>query len=975
MKKIFTLILLLGFLYPAGMVAQKVIRLYPYRMTPSLHPDYGRYEVKSPDFSFFRDKVQFMALRDLSGDYKRKLDRWVAKDKLGDILWVSYPLIFQENLKEVVAEIKKRNLYLFDLWGYIPGSGPGGYWTQFVIPDGVLDLFETELGDRWLGMDNGEQDGRYVGSFAPRMYPAGADRKQQYFNFQRHFQELGDQLGNKMATLVSLNFGHYFLKEGVYTLIGAETAQGLPNSQIYYSFIRGAGKQYGVNWFGNASVWNRWGHKTYDSDATGIDGDYNSGGPLKGTSLGLLKRLIYTHLMYNCVAVGFEGAMRIDDGELSPIGKIQQSAVKWADRYGDPGVLYTPVALMTDFFAGWSFPRHLYSGQAYKVWGNLPYEKSDYLTDAVLDVLYPGYQDASYYRDERGFIAPTPYGDIADCLLSDAPLWVLKQYPLLVIAGELRQDQEINDKLNAYVAEGGHLVLTAASLQNMPDGIAGIRTSGTEKVCTDPVTYKGEPIEEGAPFTLAGLVYPPSAAVLQTCNGFPAAVGRQEGKGKVTVLASPYGVTDRPQCELPVKVREEQPLGKPYPLLRHAQALMKDIFASVRLFETNPELSIVYGYRGNGEYTVAVSNGHWEPKDFSIRPATGKIVSLEELPTDCSEMKATGYTPKVMLGTPVGKNRSHTIAGGNIRIFWVRLDKEADVTILPESTPVPNPAGRALVLRNIPDVKEEILSRPTFFQHYDRVVIDWRYLHNREKEVLKREAAWWGRQKLKIAVDLTSGLNLYPDLRIVDNDPPLYRKSMEIMKGIIDKMEIVGADELLITSQRPIENNYSMDRFYASLKESFQVLADYAAGKKIRLLLRQAVSRTPDTIDRLLKLTEEVNRPNFTLLPSLALLLENETRLESDLQRLKQANIEAILIAAPEKDMHDQLWSTNAPVYKSGKGALVRKVLAAFPQANYILDGLYTSYDEEYLDGKALDEWSAALRTDTRSPNAALSHP
>ena len=229
------------------------------------------------------------------------------KDKLGDILWVSYPLVFQDNLKEVVAEIKRRNLYLFDLWGYIPGSGPGGYWTQFVIPDGVLDLFEKELGDHWLGMDNGEQDGRYVGSFAPRMYPLGADRKQQYFNFQRHFQEMGDQLGNKMATLVSLNFGHYFLKEGVYTLIGAETAQGLPNSQIYYSFIRGAGKQYGVNWFGNASVWNRWGWKSYDSNAEGIDNDYNSGGPLKGTSLGLLKRLIYTHLMYDCVAVGFEG--------------------------------------------------------------------------------------------------------------------------------------------------------------------------------------------------------------------------------------------------------------------------------------------------------------------------------------------------------------------------------------------------------------------------------------------------------------------------------------------------------------------------------------------------------------------------------------------------------------------------------------------------------------------------------------------
>ena len=60
--------------------------------------------------------------------------------------------------------------------------------------------------------------------------------------------------------------------------------------------------------------------------------------------------------------------------------------------------------------------------------------------------------------------------------MSDAPLWVLKQYPVLVIADELHPGQEINDKLNAYIHAGGHLVITAGSLKNMPDGIAGIRT-------------------------------------------------------------------------------------------------------------------------------------------------------------------------------------------------------------------------------------------------------------------------------------------------------------------------------------------------------------------------------------------------------------------------------------------------------------------------------------------------------------------
>lgn len=953
MKRTLLLMVLFGQLCLSASVAQNDIRLYPYKMVPSEHPDYSRYHVKSPDAAFFGNKTQFIGLRDLSGDYKQKLDLWVDKDRLGDILWVSYPLVFQDNLKEVVAEVKKRNLYLFDLWGYIPGSGPGGYWQQFVIPNGVLDLFETELGDRWLGMDNGEQDGRYVGNFAPRMYPLGADRKQQYFNFQRHFQEMGNQLGNKMATLVSLNFGHYFLKEGVYTLIGAETAQGLPNSQIYYSFIRGAGKQYGVSWFGNASVWNRWGYKTYGKDATNIDEDYNSGGPLKGTSLGLLKRLIYNHLLYNCVAVGFEGSMRLDNDKLSPIGKIQQSAVKWADKYGDPGVMYTPVALMTDFFSGWSFPRHLYSKQAYKVWGNLPYECSDYMTDALLNILYPGYQDASYYKDERGFIAPTPYGDMADCLMSDASLWVLKQYPVLVIADELRSDREINDKLQAYVEAGGHLIITAGSLKNMPQGIAGIKTTGKMFTSTEPVQYQGKTLYEIAPFTLAELSYPASATVLQQSGKLPAAVELHAGKGKLTVLASPYAVTDAPQCGLPVKVKEEAPLDKPYPILKHVEALMQDLFSSAQLFGTNPELSLITCSRGSGEYTVLVSNESWEPKDFSIEAKTGQIVSIEELPTDCSELKAVGYTPKVVAIQP-GRNASETIAGGNTRIFRIRLNAP-EVTILPEVQPIPNQTGRALVLRNVQNVKEEILSRPTFFAHFDRVVLDWRYLENKENEALTVEAGWLRRQKLNLSVDLSSGLNLYPDLRIVNNDPPVYEKSMAMMKKVLDKMVLLGADQLIIASQRSIENNFTADQFDASLRESFRTLSDYAATKNIDLVLRHSLARTPDTIEGLQKLVHDVDRSNFSLAPALSLLLNDKDNLDANIERLKQVGIKYLLVSSPASDIHGQLWNTNAPLYGFADKESVRKILKTFPGVAFLMDGLYASPDEEYLDVKELD--------------------
>ena len=120
------------------------------------------------------------------------------------------------------------------------------------------------------------------------MYPSSANRPQQYLNFHRHMEKITSECGNKMAALTAITYGHYFLKEGLYTLVGSEAAQEHPNAQVFYAFDRGAGKEYGVPWFGNASIYNRWGGKSY--------GDTRSS-PTKGTSLSLLKRLLYSHIL------------------------------------------------------------------------------------------------------------------------------------------------------------------------------------------------------------------------------------------------------------------------------------------------------------------------------------------------------------------------------------------------------------------------------------------------------------------------------------------------------------------------------------------------------------------------------------------------------------------------------------------------------------------------------------------------------
>ena len=89
------------------------------------------------------------------------------------------------------------------------------------------------------------------------------------------------------------------------------------------------------------------------------------------------------------------------------------------------------------FFSGWTAPRFL--SAIFRTWINLPYTAGDYLTDGLFREVYPHYQDASFFHDETGVSSPTPYGDLVDVLLSDAPSWILKQYDTIIVAGEIRE--------------------------------------------------------------------------------------------------------------------------------------------------------------------------------------------------------------------------------------------------------------------------------------------------------------------------------------------------------------------------------------------------------------------------------------------------------------------------------------------------------------------------------------------------------
>jgi hypothetical protein len=624
--------------------------------------------------------------------------------------------------------------------------------------------------------------------------------------------------------------------------------------------------------------------------------------------------------------------------------------------------MMTPVALLLDFFAGWTFPRHLYTSDVYRVWGNLPYEPGDYLTDGVLDMMYPGYQDSSYFHDESGFIAPTPYGDMADCLLSDAPSWLLARYPLLVMAGELGGGAEIRDKLEAYAEQGGSPILTAGNLAKLPGGLAGIQAGISLKQFGKGTTLRlgAQRVVEDRPFELQTLVLPKTARVLAECSGVPAAVVMPFGKGGITVLASPFGVGAREAEDVGATLagqlqnEVDKPLPKPYPLLKHARAILDQAFRAQMLFAAGEGLSLITCRKGPGEYTLGITNNSWQARPFKIFSRCGPIESLRELSLDQSEKGAVGHLPEGLEKSDLGVSDEKNIAGGDVRIFVVRV-KEEDVEAIAHAVPSARPRGRALPLRRARSLKEEVLLRPTFFEHFDSVVVDWRYLQERDTDQLKRENAWLRLQNLACLVDFTSGINLYPDLRLVDNIELDYQASLSAIEGVMTKMEVLELRDVILSLHRQPENGFTRDQTWLSFAKTLRRICEKAREHQATVHLRLTVGAPTQDLSRVAELAGQVPAPNFRLAPSTALLLSRKNAVAEFPEQLKD-KVGLWLLSASRTDLAGRVWNVNAPIRECNDRHALAHILALAPEAPLVFDAVYNNLDEEYLDAKFLGE-------------------
>lgn len=930
------------------------VSVFPDIPRPEQHPRYGTTITSPATWSTFRNTTRFAALRGFSQTanntitgYQETLAQYAP---LGDVIWPVWQTIFAPNFPEVLQYFSSQGLYMTDLWGFVPGSGPGSeMWQAFTPPAQGLAAAAAILGDAWLGMDVGEQDGRYIGGYADQKGVLHAPRMLQRAYFEGHFHAMGDQLGNRLVALQSLTFAHYLAQAGTFRMVGCEAAQALVNAQLFYMVARGAGKQYGLLAFGNASVYNRFGYKTYLAGGTRADGpeewaklkagstaatkalakqaakaggkaaaggagaagagagaitggppqplactNQGQGGPTCGTSLSLLAKLMFAQIWYNSGYVSFENGWFNGNNTLSPIGVLQESARAFHDAYGTPGTHMATFALLLDYAAGWTAPRHLYTGSLYRVWGNLPYSVSrgDYLTDSLMRLMYPGYADSSYYHDETGFSAPTPYGDAADLLLSDAPGWLLQRYDTILLAGTPQTEPGLlQQKLGAAVAAGSRVVAFAGALGAWGTaGVAGCSIAeaayagswqshcpaypaGTVVTVTDLVSGQQSKVTESAAFRACTLTCTGSTAaatpvawVGTTPIAWTVAVGT--AGGGLVVLGSPYG-----SAQSPVSVSDpgvDAPLQTPYPMLQHT-AFMVDAALRQRTLFTVPGLTYTVARVGpvsSGQvaYTILVSNPTMSQAPLSITSNIGPIISQTEVRLiNSSVYSSVGYLPDGYQGTDLGNSTATTIAGVDTRAFRVVVQEQdvsamhaaapgvqqgpvnASVRVLSTAAPARRPVGVALNLRSFQglpthNLKDTITAYPSLQQYFDTLVVDWSWVNASSVDFLAADAAWVAQQGFKQgAVDFTPGLDLFPTLRLNNNSAPEYAASLVTFQGVMDKMAAMGWQHALFSLHRVPENNADEPSTLAAFADTLQLLVAYASPLNITLHLRNAL--------------------------------------------------------------------------------------------------------------------------------------
>lgn len=764
--------------------------LYGRLVEPSEYPAYTQRAFRVPTWETFRNRPQMV------GGRYRSFTQPIPESYLVEVPAENADMsgrdwlqgrVFQPNIailrtpepafSESLRRMRDAGMYLFNVGGYGPGSALTGGYGQMKVADAQGRALAEILGDRWLGFDLGEQDGRYHNGFEARQLPAPRNRVAAHRLFRDWCDRVIADQGGRISMLTVLWGWHYPAQDGAMTLIGAESEGkcGITSPQVQYAFLRGAGKQYGILWFGNVALFSTFGVKGWTLNA---DGSITTEGA--GSSLNLMRRLFLNQWLWNSCILSFEGATlaRSSDrkqARVSPLGQVQLDTERLIQRGFSPGVMQTPVAILQDYFSGWMPPRT--NAAQFQSFNSMDYTPGDFLTDALFSMIFPGYENSGWFFDESGTLCPTPYGDIADCLLGDAPAEVLSRYNLVLVSGIEHDLPGVRERLDGFSGSGGVVMATGDDAARLWPEYCLARTfpvAAGEEVRWNATDQRDR---ETCDFDLHEAKLPASARVLATCQGRPAVVSIPHAGGTLLLALAATGMN---RTRLPCQPGrspysghgENTGLERPFRLLAHVSRAYDGALQSQRLFTGGGNLTVTTCRRIDGKFVVGVSNPSLRSQPFELVSHIGPIAEINEVVLGAPVHDQPGYWPSLygsynpqatpsrkILGELTGEvspSDGQHIRGGDIRFFEITL-KSCTAKPRPDiKLPAP-PRDRLLRVPDLTTLRERLLAWPRFSYCFDGVALDCQSIADTDPQWLNVHADWFRRHGVRILVDARGG--------------------------------------------------------------------------------------------------------------------------------------------------------------------------------------------------------------------------
>lgn len=689
-----------------------------------------------------------------------------------------------------------------------PGSKNSLSDTKLV--EDLIELVEEKRNDPdvdYAGVRPGESDRGYVSYNDELILSMGRSRQDRHWSMVGDYYDAYGRMHDYQVEYAYDYVGAQHMAQAGFTShVERQTEADRGLLSLYWNMHRSILRQYGVSWGMQINAIRKY-HTPEDYEIQAGQGtnssevDAGDSNAYKNYSDSYAKgwRYLVWGYMNSAMSVkilALKYTRYFDENNnrlsvLTPLGEIANEIQEsLTTQYPDPGAVYTPVAFMQDFFSGWKHSL----GFTYDTWDSPLFDEGDYSLLSYFSVLYPDYDPRSAYNsdsdrtahtekdteynqaeDQSKYLAKeshTPYGDMADLILSDARPELLNRYSVIVYVSDVHSDfQSQRDKLEAYVRNGGNLIISAKQAEKLfPE--YNLQDSGFVSDGTYLQNAKSESVlKETNGFDLYEAAnLPDHDLILKTPGGKPVLVEIPLGQGTISLSLSSFGLA-----------YEDSVPKVPYVLVEHVKETLKAKANQVKLFNlgSNPDIHHITTRDKDGYYSLAVMNISEKEQNFFIKPDNGSIIDFQEIylgdPTQMiqdgsyfqstigltKEEKEAAVQEKIAswvgddgaVNIVNGSLEQTQIRGAGVRLFRFKLSDESSFTIQTTKVLYPERPADWYLNLSIQQLRRTLIRMPEYYTHFGGVKIEGSELLGSSDEIIDYEHGWFKVKHVDFLVD------------------------------------------------------------------------------------------------------------------------------------------------------------------------------------------------------------------------------